>query len=164
MMARNILFFILLLFCVVIYQALLADIVSIGLARPDIILVFLVWLTLTRDLTWGVAFGFAAGLLEDSHNPQLLGLGALLNVLSALAVFLVSHRVRTDSLVIRIAMVIGVVVLHDMIYSLVAFSFDIHLDIMILFNTIIPSALYTSLIAAGVMYLSQRRLTLRFES
>ncbi len=163
-MARNVLFFIGLLFCVVVFQALLADIISIGLARPDIILVLLVWLTLTKDLTWGMSFGFAAGLFEDSHSPQLLGLGALLKIASALAVFLISHRVRTDSLVIRIAVVAGVVILHDLIYFLVAFSFDARLDAMILVNIIIPSALYTSIIAAGVLYLSDKRLTLRFES
>lgn len=163
-MARNIFFFTGLLFCVVLYQALLADIISIGFARPDIILVFLVWLTLNKDLSWGISFGFAAGLLEDSHNPQLLGLGAMLKIVCALSVFLISHRVRTDSLVIRIAVVAAVVVVHDLIYFLVAFSFNPQLDAMILVTTIIPSAVYTAFFAAGVLYLSERRLTLRFES
>jgi len=163
-MIRHVAIFILLIIVVIAYQTLLADLISIGLARPDLILIMIVWLTLTRDLTWGVSFGFAAGLLEDSLSPQLLGLGAILKVLAAVAVFLTSHRVRTDSLIIRILLVAAVVAAHDILYFLVAYSFDAHLEFMTLINTIIPSAIYTSIIAAGMLYLSERKLTLRFES
>jgi len=163
-MARRILYFLALIFSVIIYQTLIADLVSIRLARPDIILVIIVWLTLTRDLSWGVSFGFAAGILEDSHHPQFLGLGAFLKIAAAIAVYLTSHRVRIDSLPIRIAVIAAVVTAHDILYFLVVYSFNIHLEFITLFNTIIPSAIYTSVVAAGVLYLSERQLTIKLEA
>lgn len=163
-MVRDILLFLGLILVVLFYQTLGVDVVNIGLARPDLIIIIIVWLTLTRDLTWGVAFGFGAGILLDSQSPQFLGLGALLKVFAAIAVFLISHRVRTESLVIRIGLVAGVVTAHDILYFLVVYSFDPHLELITLLNMIIPSALYTSLVAAGVLYLSERQLTIRFES
>lgn len=163
-MVRDILLFIGLIVVVLVYQTLGADLVSIGLIRPDLVIVIIVWLTLTRDLSWGVAFGFGAGILLDSLSPQFLGLGAFLKVLAAVAVFLISHRVRTESLVIRIGLVAGVVIAHDVLYFLVVYSFDPQLELNTLLNIIIPSALYTSLVAAVVLYLSERQLTIKFES
>lgn len=163
-MTRKVIAFIALILIAVLYQTLLADQISIGFARPDIILILIVWLTLTRDLTWGVVFAFVAGVLEDSHSPQFMGLGAFLKIACTLAVFILSHRVRTDRLAIKILMVIAVVILHDILYFLIAYSFDLSVELSTLHSSIIPSALYTSVIAAGVLYLSERQITIRFES
>jgi rod shape-determining protein MreD len=163
-MLRDTLIFLGLLLIVLVYQTIGVDIVNIGLARPDLIIVVIVWLTLTKDLAWGVAFGFAAGMLLDSQSPQFLGLGAFLKVLAAVAVFLISHRVRTEGLVIRIGLVGGVVIVHDVLYFMIVYSFNPRLELISLLNMIIPSALYTSIVAAGVLYLSERQLTIRLES
>ena len=61
-------------------------------------------------------------------------------------------------------MVVAVVVLHDIFYFLIAYSFDLNVELSTLYSSIIPSAMYTSVIAAGVLYLSERQLTIRFES
>jgi len=163
-LARRVVIFIGLLLAVIIYQTLVADIITVGTARPDLIIVLIVWLTLTRNLMWGVTFAFAAGILEDSHYPHFLGLGALLKVGAAVGIHFISHRVRTEGLFVRIIMVIGVVVAHDILYFLVVYAFDPKLELMALLNTIIPSALYTSIFAAFVLYLSEKRLSVTFES
>jgi len=163
-MARKVLLFVGSILCVIVYQTLAADLITVGSARPDLTLVIIVWLTLTRDLSWGVSFAFMAGILEDSHTPQFLGLGAFLKIASAIAVYLISHRVRTDRLIIKIAMVAAVVIVHDILYYLIAYSFNIHLEFATLLHTIIPSAVYTSVVAAGILYLAERQLTIRFES
>lgn len=164
MSSRKLLMFVGLVLSVIVYQTLLADRITVGSARPDPILVLIVWLTLTRDLTWGVSFAFLAGILEDSHTPQFLGLGAFLKIAGSVAVYLISHRVRTDRLIIRIGMVAAVVIAHDLLYFLVVYSFDFQLELATILNTIIPSAVYTSVVAAVVLYLAERQLTLRFES
>jgi rod shape-determining protein MreD len=163
-MAREVLTFLGLGLCVIVYQTLVADSISIGTVRPDLVLVIIVWLTLTRDLSWGVSFAFLAGVFEDSYSPQFLGLGAFLKIAGAVAVYVVSSRVRTDRLLIRVGMVAGVVVTHDILYFLVAYAFDVQLELLALIRTIIPSAVYTSALAAAVLYLSERRLTIRLES
>ncbi len=163
-MARDILAFLGLLLVAIVYQTLLAKAITIGTARPDIVLVMIVWLTLTRDLSWGVSFAFVAGIFEGSFSPQLLGLGAFLKIALAVAVYVVSSTVRTDSLLIRIGLVAAVVIVHDTIYFLVAYSFDVRLELLVLLHTIIPSAVYTSAVAAAVLYLSERQLTIRLES
>jgi rod shape-determining protein MreD len=164
MTSRKLLMFVGLVLCVIVYQTLLADLLTVGSARPDLILILIVWLTLTRDLTWGVSFAFLAGIIEDSHTPQFLGLGAFLKIAGAVAVYLISRRVRTDRLIIKIGMVAAVVLAHDILYFLVVYSFDVQLGFATLFHTIIPSAAYTSVIAAVVLYLAERQLTIKFES
>ncbi len=164
MTTRKILMFVGLVLSVIVYQTLLADLLTVDSARPDLILVLIVWLTLTRDLTWGVSFAFLAGILEDSHTPQFLGLGAFLKIAGAVAVYLISHRVRTDRLIIRVGMVAAVVLAHDILYFLVAYSFDVQLELATLLHSIIPSAAYTSVIAAVVLYLAEKQLTIKFES
>jgi rod shape-determining protein MreD len=164
MTSRKVLVFVGLILCVIVYQALLADRIMVGSSRPDLILVLIVWLTLTRDLTWGVSFAFLAGILEDSHTPQFLGLGAFLKIAGAVGVYMISHRIRTDKLIIRIGMVAAVVFAHDILYFLIAYSFDVQLEFATLLHTVIPSAAYTSVIAAVVLYLAERQLTIRFES
>jgi rod shape-determining protein MreD len=164
MTSRKLLMFVGLVLCVIVYQTLLADLLTVGSARPDLILILIVWLTLTRDLTWGVSFAFLAGIIEDSHTPQFLGLGAFLKIAGAVAVYLISRRVRTDRLIIKIGMVAAVVLAHDVLYFLVVYSFDVQLGFATLFHTIIPSAAYTSVIAAVVLYLAERQLTIKFES
>ncbi len=164
MTSRKLLMFVGLVLSVIVYQTLLADLLTVGSARPDLILILIVWLTLTRDLTWGVSFAFLAGIIEDSHTPQFLGLGAFLKIAGAVAVYLISRRVRTDRLIIKIGMVAAVVLAHDILYFLVVYSFDVQLGFATLFHTIIPSAAYTSVIAAVVLYLAERQLTIKFES
>ncbi|MCK4655408.1 MAG: rod shape-determining protein MreD [candidate division Zixibacteria bacterium] len=164
MTSRKLLMFVGLVLKVIVYQTLLADLLTVGSARPDLILILIVWLTLTRDLTWGVSFAFLAGIIEDSHTPQFLGLGAFLKIAGAVAVYLISRRVRTDRLIIKIGMVAAVVLAHDILYFLVVYSFDVQLGFATLFHTIIPSAAYTSVIAAVVLYLAERQLTIKFES
>lgn len=163
-MARKTVIFVGLLLAVIIYQTLLADLIMLGTARPDLIIVLIVWLTLTRNLMWGVTFAFAAGVLEDSHYPHYLGLGAFLKLGAAVGVHFLSHRVRTEGLFVRIIMVIGVVIAHDILYFFVVYAFDPQLEIIALLNTIIPSAIYTSIIAAFVLYLSERKLSITLES
>ena len=164
MTSRKILMFVGLVMSVIVYQTLLADLLIVGSARPDLILVLIVWLTLTRDLTWGVSFAFLAGIFEDSHTPQFLGLGAFLKIAGAVAVYLISHRVRTDRLIIRIGTVAAVVLAHDILYFLVVYSFNVQLEFETLLHTIMPSAAYTTVIAAVVLYLAERQLTIKFES
>jgi len=164
MTSRKILMFVGLVLSVIVYQTLLADLLTVGSSRPDLILVLIVWLTLTRDLTWGVSFAFLAGILEDSHTPQFLGLGAFLKIAGAVTVYLISHRVRTDRLIIRIGMVAAVVLGHDILYFLVVYSFDVQLEFATLLYSIVPSAAYTAVIAAVVLYLAERQLTIKFES
>jgi rod shape-determining protein MreD len=163
-MIRQVIYMMGLLLCVIIFQTLLAGPISIGHARPDVVVIMIVWLTITRDLTWGLAFGFTAGLLQDSHSSSLFGLGALLKTLSAVAVFLVSNRVRTDSLLIRVGIATGAVLIHDLFYHIIAFNFDMNLVLINLVNIILPSAIYSAAVSAMIFYLSGRRLVLRFES
>ena len=163
-MAKDILSFIGLLLGTVVYQTLLADAITIGTSRPDLVLVIVVWLTLTRDLSWGVSFAFLAGIFEDSYSPQFLGLGAFLKIAVAFAAYLVSGRVSTDTLLIRIGMVAAFVMMHDVLYFLIAYSFDVRLELLVFLHTIIPSAVYTSAVASALLYLSERKLTIRFES
>lgn len=148
----------------IIFQTFFASLISIEKVMPDIFVILVVYLTLTSSLAHGVIFGFISGIAESSADPHLFGLSALLKVLLALIVFVMSTRLRLESNSARVVVVFISVVVHNVLYFLVAFGLDIQLVMYSSFKYALLDAVYSALIAVIFVYLSVRKLTLKFEA
>jgi rod shape-determining protein MreD len=148
----------------VIFQTFIASLISVENIMPDIFVILVVYLTLARNLLHGVVFGFVTGIIESSADPQLFGLSALLKVLLALTVFLFSTRLRLESHPARVLAVMISVAAHNLIYFLIAFRLDIQLVLYSSFKYVLLDAVYSSVITVIFVYLSGRKLTLKFEA
>jgi len=148
----------------VIFQTFFAGLISIEKVTPDIFVILVVYLTLTRSLTHGVVFAFVSGIIEGSSDPRMFGLGALLKIILALAVFFLSTRIRLESSLARIIVVFIAVAVHNAVYFMIAFSMDIQLVMYSTLKYALLDAVYSTIIAVILVYLSVRKLTLKFEA
>ena len=148
----------------VIFQTFFASLISIEKVMPDIFVILVVYLTLTKSLTYGAIFGFISGIAESSSDPYLFGLSALLKVLLALIVFVFSTRLRLESNFARVVVVFVSVVAHNTFYYLIAFGLDIQLVMYSTMKYALLDAVYSAVIAVILVYLSVRKLTLKFEA
>lgn len=61
-----------------VVQIYLAQYIAIGSIRPDFVLVFLVFISARYGRTWGILWGFMAGLMQDATGSlSVLGANAL---------------------------------------------------------------------------------------
>ena len=148
----------------IIFQTFFASLISIEKVMPDIFVILVVYLTLTKSLSHGVVFGFIAGIAEGSADPNLFGLSALLKILLALTVFVFSTRLRLESNSARVVVVFISVVVHNALYFLVSYGLDYHLLMYYSFKYALLDAVYSAVIAVILVYLSVRKLTLKFEA
>jgi rod shape-determining protein MreD len=148
----------------IIFQTFFASLISIEKVMPDIFVILVVYLTLTKSLTYGALFGFIAGIAESSSDPYLFGLSALLKVLLAMIVFMFSTRLRLESNFARILVVFISVIVHNTFYYLTAFGLDIQLVLYSAMKYALLDAVYSAVIAVILVYLSVRKLTLKFEA
>ncbi len=147
-----------------IFQTFFADLIAIDKVRPDIYIILVVYLTLTRSLAVGAAFGFVIGIIEGSADPSLFGLSALLKVFLALIIFVFSTRLRLESNFARVLIVLIAVAVHNILYYLVAFGLDIELVMYTSVKYALLDAVYSAIITIIFIYLSERKLTLKFEA
>ncbi len=148
----------------IIFQTFFASLISIDKVMPDIFVILVIYLTLTQGLTYGVIFAFVSGIVESSSDPMLFGLSAFLKVLLALATFALSNRFRLESNLSRVLIVLVAVAVHNILYYLVAYGFDINLAMYTSLRYAFLDAVYSAIVTVILIYLSERKLTLKFEA
>lgn len=148
----------------IIFQTFIANLISIEKVMPDIFVILVVYLTLTKSLTHGAIFGFISGIAESSSDPYLFGLSALLKVLLALIVYMFSTRLRLESNFARILVIFISVIVHNTFYYLITYGLDLQLVMHATLKYALLDAVYSAVIAVIIVYLSARKLTLKFEA
>jgi rod shape-determining protein MreD len=140
-----------------------APLLSLGAIAPDFGLIALAILALGEGAFAGTVGGFALGLVADTAVPNLLGLGAFCK---ALAGYLVG-RSRTR-LVVGLPVVEGSLVAlmalgHDVLYLLGQSWFSGGAFFRPMITVVVPSALYTGLVAVPLFRLADGLGLLRRE-
>ncbi len=148
----------------IIFQTFFASLISIDKVMPDIFVILVIYLTLTQGLAYGVIFAFASGIVESSSDPMLFGLSALLKILLAMATYALSNRFRFESNLSRVLIVLVAVAVHNVLYYLVAYGFDVSLAMYTSVRYAFLDAIYSAIITVILIYLSERKLTLKFEA
>ena len=148
----------------IIFHTFFASLIAIDKIMPDIFVILVVYLTLTQNLTLGISFGFATGLIESSADPNLFGLSALLKVILAFTVFIFSTRLRLESNPARLIVILLSVAVHNLAYYLIAYGVDMELVMNVTVKYVLLEAVYSTAIAVILIYFSERKLTLKFEA
>ncbi|MBM3325800.1 MAG: rod shape-determining protein MreD [Calditrichaeota bacterium] len=131
---------------VLILQMTVSQLLTIGGARPDILLIFLLAATLRYGRRTGLWAGFFLGLAQDALSLGTLGVFALLksNICFWIAVWL-EGRIGTMSAGWWMIFVSSAALLQNIIAGLFYVSGMEYLNYLLWIA--VPSALYTSLIA-----------------
>lgn len=129
------------------------------LPLPDILLIIVFHLAITRPTAAGVVLTFIIGYLADAFTASVMGTSSFSLIVVYLAIYLFSHKIdlksrNSQTLVLGIfATVKGLIVFYFM-YDLVELSS--------LYKIVIPTALITGLFAPAVLPIL-KRLDNKFE-
>lgn len=147
----------LLAFAAVVLDAALAPHIEIAGARPDFLVIVIVYASLLMGARAATIAGFSAGLIAGAEIPEYLGLNALALSATAYATSkLWSRLVRTNALV-QCLVLFAASLTHDVIYYLVYYRN--HLD---MFGRFIArfgflGGLYTAAFGALIFWLARVR-------
>lgn len=141
--------------CVFAYLALalqstLVPYVEIGQARPDLPLVAVVLIALSRGPAAGTVAGFLVGLAQDLTNPAFLGLNALAKCLLGHVAGNLKARFDTATFASYAALLAGAVLAHDVVYLTVHTRLVLSEMFQELATGTLPRALYTAVVGAGI--------------
>lgn len=142
-------------FAAVILDAALAPEIEIAGARPDFLVMVIVYASLIMGGRAATIVGFLLGLAADAEVPEYMGLNALALSATAYATSgLWSHLVRTNVFVQCLVLFAGSL-LHDIIYYF--FYYRNHLDMLgrFLVRFGVPGGLYTAAFG-GLIFLIAR--------
>jgi len=148
---------VLLAFAAVVLDAALAPEIEIAGARPDFLVLAIVYTSLVMGARAATITGFAIGLAADAAMPEYLGLHALSLSATAFAVSaLWSRLVRTNALVQCMVLLAGSL-MHDAIYYIAYYRNHLDLFGRFLLRFGVPGGLYTAALGSIVYFIALAR-------
>ena len=139
---------------VLVVQLSYASNVSVFGFSPDLILLVLVYIGLSRGQMEAVLFGFFAGFIQDVYSAEPLGINALSKSLVGFAVGYGRGNVVIESSLVRAFIIFGTVVLHDIIYllcySVCCLSRDVVRTFFAFFQQGVGTALYSTVLGVAI--------------
>lgn len=145
-------------------QTTLCELISINGVKPDIILLFLVYIALVEKRTTATIAGFLLGLMEDFSASALCGLAALTNTIAAfVAGSIKGHKEYYHFYEPIIVVAAASFIRNVLAYSLLSLGSPLGFWRSILLLAL-PSTLYTIVIGFIVLALLPRPLWQRFQS
>ena len=145
--ARNIL----LIFLALLFQASWGGALAIYGIVPDLVIITLVFIAISRGQIEGTVLGFASGLLIDLYDPGVrLGINALGNSLIGFGVGYSRLGIVAESLRVQAVILFFATLLHDVIFFV--FSSD---PIKIL-SIGLGTSFYTAALGTGLSFVFAR--------
>ncbi|MCD6165339.1 rod shape-determining protein MreD [bacterium] len=114
--------------------------------KPDIILIYVVYLSFKEGRIWGTVSGFLMGLIEDFFGFGFIGLNALTKSFTAFIAHTFPRQILGKHLLQTGIVLFCCGCIHDFLFNLI-YSFGAGVSVVdIVFKYAIPTALYTSLL------------------
>jgi len=126
-------------FLAIFLQSTLFSTFSLNGARPDLLLIFVIFFAFLNGEGKGAAYGFVCGLLEDLYMGRFIGVSALSKAMIGYIIGRLQVRFFSDNLLAGLVVVLFGTVLNALLMFLLGWTtFSIfHLD-----ASIIVSAIY----------------------
>ena len=118
--------------------------------KPNLFMIFIVYLGFRGSMQWGGVGAFLLGLLQDSISGIYFGLNGLTCLLIFIMLKAVAHRLYTNS---RLLMVLGVflaTIVNGLLSMLVLLVFSVAEGI---YSTILPDIVPQSIMTALIAYM-----------
>jgi rod shape-determining protein MreD len=149
-------FYLLAFIVVAILQTTLMQAMAIKGISPDLVLIFLVFLSMKEGAMIGVYAGFFTGICLDVYSPQYLGIGSFAkSIVGYLTGLLDERNIKIDD---RYKLVVLCVasILHDTITSIGVYGAAITFNRLLL-SDILPTAIYTTMFGGIILLVLIRR-------
>jgi rod shape-determining protein MreD len=140
---------------VTVFPAVLAD-----PFRPNLLLITVVWISLTASSLWGAAVVYLLGLVQDSVSGLYLGLNGFNYLLTFLMLHGIANRLYADSRYLMTLAVFAASVVCGLSQLLLLALFSSAGGIVTtLLASLIPQSLVNALVASLIFSLLDRSLT-----
>ncbi len=150
--------FLLALFIVCFLQAAVVPRMAIAGIQPDLFLVLIFGLSLSTGSELATAAGFLIGLYQDSLSGAPLGLNAFTLSLIGFLVSRMSRQVKTAELAGRFALLFLAGLVSGLTTLLVLRFFQVPRPLAsALLWTVLPGAIYTATLGAGLLSIPKLR-------
>jgi cell shape-determining protein MreD len=150
--------FIALAYLVTFCQTILANLTAINGIVPNYanIIIFVVIMRVNYRLAFPAVF--MIGLLVDVLNPNTLGIGLAIRFGLAVVVEELKRKMDTDQLATRLYLLLGFEAAFQLLYQPLVLRFDFTALQHVLIQSSIPTFIYTGLVGALVVALSDLRV------
>lgn len=149
--------YVLLFILIVILQTTLCKFISVRGIEPDLIVLFILFVAIQYGALAGVWAGFFAGMIWDVYSPQTpLGSGIIANSIIGYLAGLMDERTLKLDEKYRLILIFVATLLHGLIFTSVAFSLRTAFHDALV-SSILPSALYTTLIGGVLLIIASRK-------
>ncbi len=119
--------------------------------KPDLLLIFVIILSLQRERFWGTLSGVFVGLIQDLFSTGFLGVFALAKTFSAFLVRTISEGSFEKGGAYFGILVFSISVFHELLVDWISVWGTGTSLIIVVVRSVIPGALYTTLLAV-IMY------------
>lgn len=153
----------LLIFLALFLQTSWIDAISIFGIIPDLILIVLVFVGITRGQIEATALGFFSGLLLDIYNPEWMGVNMLANSIVGFAVGYSRIGIVAEDIQVQAVILFLATLVHDIIYF-IFYAISNALNIVFLIvQQGLGTALYTTLLGILISLALTQLFRLRIE-
>ncbi|MDA0711605.1 MAG: rod shape-determining protein MreD [bacterium] len=159
--ARNILLLILALFL----QTSWTNAIALWEIKPDLIVLVLVFIGITRGQIEATILGFLSGCLMDVYNPEWMGVNALANTLVGFAVGYTRLGVVAEDLQVQATFFFLASLVRDLVYFL-CYTFPFPDPIQAFYMVLrfgLGTAVYTALLGSFLSFVMMNVLNQRIE-
>ncbi len=126
--------------------------------KPDFLLIFAIVLVFYLDFKTALIFSILAGLTKDLFLPNSFAINTLFFTLWSYFVYRLCRQISTDNNYVRLAIVLGVSLLNNIIIGLFVINAGNIIAFGIFLRTILISSIYTTIFAPLVFKLIENKL------
>ena len=148
----------LLILLAVLLQTSWVNSFSIRGVRPDVVLLVVVFIGITRGQIAATVFGFVSGFLLDVYDPESMGLNSLANSVVGFAVAHSRPGVVAEDFRVQALLLFLAGILHDLVYFAMHSIADPMAIPGLLLRYGLGSAIYTSCVGLGISVLMSIRI------
>jgi rod shape-determining protein MreD len=128
-----------------------------GQAKPDLMLLLVLYCAFSGGPAAAMGVGFAGGLLQDTFSAVPLGLNVFCKVLIGYVVGMVGRRLVTEHPIVMTLIVFVASLCEAALVVLLSFLYEDHVSVKFMFLHIgVPMAFYNSILAPLCFYCADR--------
>ncbi len=152
-MVFRILLFILLGFLTAFCNTILANITSILGIAPDYAMIIILLVILRQDFLIAFPAVLMVALIVDALNPETFGFGAFIRFGLAVIVYELKQQMNLEMMSSRIYVLIGAEFTFQLLYQLIANSFDFGTVSQVYLESSLPTLAYTTAIGFLIFFI-----------
>ncbi len=158
-MRRYIIMLIILIFCLILPGTVFHYLSWNGI-KPDLAMLWLIYIAIHHRPSQGIAYGFAIGLIVDLYFSRYIGMYTITLAVVAFLISFLQQRWYRDNIPLTIVLVFLATLLGQIIVSLLANIAGLNWDFGNAVRMILGTALYNSLLVPITYPLANRSFTL----